>query len=88
MMNVKELRSMPPKGQDWCPHGCQPLFGLGECGMCGYQGEGVWSDETYTFTDACEETGRYTRQTPEGYCYACGTTHEDKKGRPRYAAHP
>lgn len=68
-----EARGKPAKGHDWCPNGCQPLYELGECGMCGYQGVGVFADEVREVIDACEATGRYTRQTLEGYCYACGT---------------
>ncbi len=29
----------PPSGDDWCPRGCQPLYGM-ECGMCGHEGPG------------------------------------------------
>lgn len=68
-------RGRPPKGSDMCPRGCQPLYGLGECGMCGYEGDGVWDDATTEVVDACEETGRYTRQTRDGYCYGCGKYH-------------
>ncbi len=29
---------MEPERHDWCPRGCQPLYPLGECSMCGYAG--------------------------------------------------
>jgi hypothetical protein len=37
-------QTKPTKGNDWCPRGCQPLYELGECGMCGYQGR--WCADT------------------------------------------
>ncbi len=35
--------SGPPHGQDWCRRGCQILYSM-ECGICGYDGPGVWAD--------------------------------------------
>lgn len=55
-------RGPPPSGDDWCPRGCQPLYGLGECGMCGTESDGVWESETDEVIDADEETGRYIRR--------------------------
>lgn len=49
-----ETRGKPAKGNDWCPRGCQPLYELGECGMCGYEGEGICIDELYGVPDACQ----------------------------------
>ena len=43
--------------------------------MCGYEDDGVWDDETDEVVDGYEETGRYTRQTRDGYCYGCGKCH-------------
>lgn len=34
-----------PYVDGWCPRGCQHLEGLGECGICGYEGNGVPLDE-------------------------------------------
>lgn len=62
----------PPPGDDWCPRGCQPLYGLGECGMCGYQGRGVWDDAAATVAEYCRHCTARTRQTPDGMCQVCG----------------
>ncbi|TCZ55778.1 hypothetical protein [Roseicella aquatilis] len=72
---MTDAHAKPIKSNHWCPNGCQPLYELGECGMCGYEGDGVHQDETSFVVDACEETGAYTRQTPEGLCYGCGKQH-------------
>lgn len=47
-----------PYVDGWCPRGCQHLCGLGECGMCGYEGNGVPEDETSGVVDLGPD-GRY-----------------------------
>ena len=50
----------PARADDgWCPRGCQHLCGLGECGNCGYVGDGVPEHRTAFVIDACEESGGY-----------------------------
>ena len=61
-----------PKGDDWCPRGCQPLFHLGECGMCGYEGRGVAIDATDTVAEYCCRCGTRTYQDHAGTCQLCG----------------
>ncbi len=61
-----------PKGDDWCPRGCQPLYHLGECGMCGYEGRGVAIDATYTVAEYCCRCGTRTYQDHAGICQLCG----------------
>lgn len=61
-----------PLGDDWCPWGCQPLYGLGECGMCGYQGRGVRDDAVSTVAEYCCHCNARTRQTLDGTCQLCG----------------
>lgn len=73
-------RDEPPPGDDWCPRGCQPLYGLGECGMCGYQGRGVWDDAVSLgiarampdVAEYCCHCNARTRQTLDGTCQVCG----------------
>lgn len=52
-------------GGDWCPKGCQLLHGLGECGMCGYVGNGVSADAVTHEHAEAEAPGRY-RLAPRG----------------------
>ena len=61
----------PPHGQDWCRRGCQVLFGM-ECGMCGYEGRGVWSHQVDTVAEHCCHCNARTYQSPEGICQLCG----------------
>ncbi len=61
-----------PKGDDWCPRGCQPLYHLGECGMCGYEGRGVAIDATDTVAEYCCHCGTRTYQDHAGMCQLCG----------------
>lgn len=61
----------PAAGNDWCPRGCQPLYGLGECGMCGHRGRGVRDDAVSTVAEFCCHCTARTRQTPDGMCQAC-----------------
>ena len=61
-----------PKGDDWCPRGCQPLYHLGECGMCGYEGRGVAIDATDTVAEYCCHCGTRTYQDRAGTCQLCG----------------
>lgn len=61
-----------PKGHDWCPRGCQPLFHHGECGMCGYEGRGVAIDTTDTVAEYCCHCGTRTYQDRTGICQLCG----------------
>ena len=61
----------PPHGQDWCRRGCQPLYGM-ECGMCGYEGRGVWIDQVDTVAEYCCYCNARTYQNPEGICQLCG----------------
>jgi hypothetical protein len=61
----------PPYGQDWCRRGCQILYGM-ECGMCGYEGRGVWASQVETVAEHCCHCNARTRQSPEGICELCG----------------
>ena len=61
----------PPRGQDWCRRGCQVLFGM-ECGMCGYEGRGVWASQVNTVAEHCCHCNARTYQSPEGICELCG----------------
>lgn len=61
----------PPHGHDWCVHGCQPLYGM-ECGMCGYDGPGVWAGQTDTVAEYCCHCRARTYQDRDGICQACG----------------
>ena len=61
----------PLHGQDWCERGCQPLFGM-ECGMCGYEGRGVWSSQVASVAEHCCHCKARTYQSPEGICELCG----------------
>ena len=61
----------PPHGQDWCRKGCQILYGM-ECGICGYEGRGVWASQVNTVAEHCCHCNARTRQSPEGICELCG----------------
>ncbi len=61
----------PPHGQDWCKRGCQILHGM-ECGMCGYDGPGVWIDQLDVVADCCCHCEARTYQSQEGICTLCG----------------
>ncbi len=61
----------PLHGADWCKRGCQILHGM-ECGMCGYEGRGVWIDQVKTVAEHCCHCNARTRQSPEGICELCG----------------
>ena len=61
----------PPHGADWCKRGCQILYGM-ECGMCGYEGRGVWASEVDTVAEHCCHCNARTYQSPEGICELCG----------------
>ena len=61
----------PPHGQDWCRRGCQILFGM-ECGMCGYEGRGVWASQVDTVAEHCCHCNARTYQSPKGICELCG----------------
>jgi len=61
----------PPHGSDFCPRGCQILYGM-ECGMCGHDGPGVWASEVSTVAECCCHCRARTRQSPEGICELCG----------------
>ena len=61
----------PPHGQDWCRRGCQILYGM-ECGICGYEGRGVWASQVDTVAEHCCHCNARTRQSPEGICELCG----------------
>ena len=61
----------PPHGQDWCRNGCQILYGM-ECGMCGYEGRGVWASQVETVVEHCCHCNGRTRQSSEGICELCG----------------
>ena len=60
-----------PHGQDWCRRGCQVLYGM-ECGMCGYEGRGVWIHELDVVAEHCCHCNARTYQSPEGICELCG----------------
>ena len=61
----------PPPGDDWCPRGCQPLYGM-ECGICGHDGPGVWASEIRTVAEYCCHCRARTRQSLDGICELCG----------------
>jgi len=61
-----------PKGDDWCPRGCQPLYHLGECGACGYEGRGVAISATSTVAEYCCHCSARTYQNRDGTCQLCG----------------
>jgi len=74
----------PPPGADLCIRGCQPLFGT-ECGMCGYDGPGVWASEVRTVAEYCCHCRARTRQSPDGICELCGKDAEDAEDTPTAA---
>jgi len=61
----------PPHGQDWCKRGCQILHGM-DCGMCGYDGPGVWIDQLEAVAECCCHCEARTYQSQEGICTLCG----------------
>jgi len=61
----------PPHGQDWCRRGCQVLHGM-ECGMCGYDGPGVWADQVDTVAEYCCHCKARTYQSQDSICTLCG----------------
>ena len=61
----------PPRGSDWCRRGCQVRHGM-ECGMCGYDGPGVWADQVDTVAEYCCHCKARTYQSQEGICTLCG----------------
>ncbi len=61
----------PPHGQDWCKRGCQILYGM-NCGMCGYDGPGVWIDQLDVVAECCCHCKARTYQSQEGICTLCG----------------
>lgn len=61
----------PPHGADWCKRGCQILHGM-ECGMCGYEGRGVWASQVDTVAEHCCHCNARTYQSPDGICELCG----------------
>jgi len=61
----------PPHGSDFCPRGCQILYGM-ECGMCGYDGPGVSADQVETVAEYCCHCKARTYQSQEGICTLCG----------------
>ena len=67
----------PPRGDDWCPRGCQPLFGM-ECGMCGYEGRGVWLSCTAAVAEYCLHGRARTYQGHDGICELCGRDAENQ----------
>jgi len=71
----------PPHGQDWCRWGCQILYGM-ECGMCGYEGRGVWASQVDTVAEHCCHCNARTYQSPEGICELCGRDTEEADGAP------
>ncbi len=71
----------PPHGQDWCRRGCQILYGM-ECGICGYEGRGVWSSQVETVAEYCCHCNARTRQSPEGICSLCGMDAEEADSAP------
>ncbi len=74
----------PPPGDDWCPRGCQPLYGM-ECGICGHDGPGVWASEVSTVAEHCCHCRARTRQSPDGICELCGKDAEDADDTPAAA---
>jgi len=67
---------VPPPGDDFCPRGCQPLFGM-ECGMCGYDGPGVRASDVTTVAEYCRHCRARTYQSRDGVCELCGKDAED-----------
>ena len=61
----------PPHGAHHCPRGCQILYGM-ECGMCGYEGRGVWASQVDTVAEHCCHCNARTYQSLEGICELCG----------------
>jgi len=61
----------PPHGAGWCRRGCQILHGM-ECGICGYDGPGVWAGKVATVAEHCCHCDARTYQSPEGICELCG----------------
>ncbi len=61
----------PPHGEDFCPRGCQPLWGM-ECGICGYDGPGVRISDVDTIAEYCCHCKARTYQSPDGICTLCG----------------
>ena len=61
----------PPHGADWCKRGCQILHGM-ECGMCGYDGRGVWASQVDTVAEHCCHCNARTYQSLDGICELCG----------------
>ena len=61
----------PPHGADWCPRSCQILFGM-ECGMCGYEGRGVWASQVSAVAEYCCHCNARTHQSVDGICELCG----------------
>ena len=43
-----------------------------ECGMCGYEGRGVWASQVDTVAEHCCHCNARTHQSPEGICELCG----------------
>jgi len=68
----------PPPGADFCIRGCQALHGM-ECGMCGYDGPGVWASEVPTVVEYCCHCRARTYQSRDGICELCG---KDADGMP------
>ena len=71
----------PPHGEDWCRRGCQVIYGM-ECGMCGYEGRGVWASQVDTVAEYCCHCNARTRQSPDGICELCGKDAEDAGDTP------
>ena len=61
----------PPHGADHCPRGCQILYGM-ECGICGYEGRGVWIDQVESVAEHCCHCNARTYPSPDGICELCG----------------
>ena len=61
----------PPPGDAWCKRGCQILYGM-ECGICGYEGPGVWADQVATVAEYCCHCKARTYQSPDSVCTLCG----------------
>ena len=63
----------PPHGQDWCRRGCQVLFGM-ECGMCGYEGRGVWASQVDTAAEHCCHCNARTIKAPRASASSAART--------------
>jgi len=74
----------PPHGDDWCRRGCQPLYGM-ECGMCGYDGPGVWASDVATVAEYCCHCRARTYQSRDGICELCGKDAENAGDMPTAA---